>query len=164
MENGDDRLFHAARLDRSHWRTAAPVREVFRAVFTAAGLPYFNPHSFRKTLLNSGNGFAARPRNSRLGAKTLATSKCSPLFQVMESSVKNVLRDYAGRKFDRLNPESQNARKPRPTPGFLAKSNLKSLNYSDASIACEFFTRLWKRVGKSTGGYHQEIGRPALKV
>jgi integrase len=30
------------------------VREIFRNAFAAAGLPYFNPHSFRDTLVQLG--------------------------------------------------------------------------------------------------------------
>lgn len=59
----DDPLFPAAKiavgssghfensgLDRKHWRSAAAIRDIFREAFSSAGLPYFNPHSFRKTL------------------------------------------------------------------------------------------------------------------
>jgi integrase len=34
----------------SHWSSAGPIRKTFKDAFAAAGLPYFNPHSFRKTL------------------------------------------------------------------------------------------------------------------
>ena len=37
-------------LDRKHWSNAGPIRTIFKEAFAAAGLPYFNPHSFRKTL------------------------------------------------------------------------------------------------------------------
>jgi integrase len=39
---------------RDGWHGAGPVREIFRAAFEAAGLPYFNPHSFRDTLVQLG--------------------------------------------------------------------------------------------------------------
>lgn len=42
--------FRAVGLDRKHWSTATPIRTIFKEAFVAAGLPYFNPHSFRKTL------------------------------------------------------------------------------------------------------------------
>ena len=49
------------------------------------------------------------------------------------------------RNQDRQNPESKSARKPIPTLGFLANSNtyLLSSNYTDPSIASEFFTGDW---------------------
>lgn len=46
--------FAVAGLDRAHWTTATPIRNVFRAAFKAAGLPYYNPHSFRNTLARLG--------------------------------------------------------------------------------------------------------------
>ena len=36
---------------RSGWRTTQPINAVFRRAFEAAGLPYFNPHSFRDMLV-----------------------------------------------------------------------------------------------------------------
>jgi integrase len=42
--------FEAVGLDRKHWSGAGPIRMVFKEAFASAGLPYFNPHSFRKTL------------------------------------------------------------------------------------------------------------------
>jgi integrase len=46
--------FGAAGLKREHWRSAQPVRTIFRREFANAGLPYFNPHSLRKTLAARG--------------------------------------------------------------------------------------------------------------
>ena len=46
--------FGVAGLDRKHWSNASPIRKVFRAAFENAGLPYFNPHSFRHTLVQLG--------------------------------------------------------------------------------------------------------------
>ncbi|MEQ8178788.1 MAG: tyrosine-type recombinase/integrase [Amphiplicatus sp.] len=42
--------FAVARLDRTHWATAAPIRQIVGDSFEAAGLPRFGPHAFRKTL------------------------------------------------------------------------------------------------------------------
>jgi integrase len=39
--------FAAVGLARRGWATSEPIRAIFRAGFTAAGLPYFNPHSLR---------------------------------------------------------------------------------------------------------------------
>lgn len=38
-------------LKREHWSTATPIRAIFKEAFGKAGLPYFNPHSFRNTLV-----------------------------------------------------------------------------------------------------------------
>jgi integrase len=46
--------FQAVGLTRECWSNAGPIRKVFQDAFKAAGLPYFNPHSFRSTLVQLG--------------------------------------------------------------------------------------------------------------
>ena len=48
---GDDLAFRAVSLDRAPWANANPVREIFREACALAGMPYFNPHLFRNTLV-----------------------------------------------------------------------------------------------------------------
>ena len=47
---GEGGGFMAVGLRRDGWSNTGPVREIFKVAFAAAGLPYFNPHSFRHTL------------------------------------------------------------------------------------------------------------------
>ena len=54
VELGESRQFEAVGLARRHWSTASPIRTIFQGAFQAAGLPYFNPHSFRSTLVQFG--------------------------------------------------------------------------------------------------------------
>jgi integrase len=58
---GDNLRFAAAGLDRKHWSSASPIRQIFKEAFAAAGLPYFNPHSFRKTLALLGGRICKIP-------------------------------------------------------------------------------------------------------
>jgi hypothetical protein len=58
---GPDLRFAAAGLDRKHWSSASPIRAIFKQAFAAAGLPYFNAHSFPK------HAGAARRRPVREG-------------------------------------------------------------------------------------------------
>ncbi|MDH5216679.1 MAG: site-specific integrase [Gammaproteobacteria bacterium] len=51
---GDNQLFEASGFKREHWSTATPIREIFKKAFTSADLPYYNPHSLRKTLTRLG--------------------------------------------------------------------------------------------------------------
>jgi integrase len=51
---GATRQFEVSGLERAHWHTASPIRTIFKESFKNAGLPYFNPHSFRKTLVRLG--------------------------------------------------------------------------------------------------------------
>jgi len=46
--------FEAAGLSREPWTTTGPIRRVFREAFERAGLSYFHPHSFRKTIIAFG--------------------------------------------------------------------------------------------------------------
>ena len=54
MDLDQDRQFAAVGLAREPWASATPVREIFRRAFAAVGLPYFNPHSLRKTIVRLG--------------------------------------------------------------------------------------------------------------
>ncbi|RVU36701.1 site-specific integrase [Hwanghaeella grinnelliae] len=52
VENDAETMaFEANGLSRDHWANAQPVREVFKAAFQRVGLPYYNPHLFRKTVV-----------------------------------------------------------------------------------------------------------------
>ena len=51
---GQTHQFEAMGLKREHWSTASPIRTLFREAFKKAGLPYFHPHSIRKTLARLG--------------------------------------------------------------------------------------------------------------
>jgi integrase len=51
---GATRQFEVSGLERRHWSSASPIRKIFREAFASAGLPYFNPHSFRKTIVQLG--------------------------------------------------------------------------------------------------------------
>lgn len=74
--------FHASGVKREHWRTAAPIRSIFREAFSAAGLPYFNPHSFRNTLVEVGEKRCRTPEefkawSQNLGHERVLTTFCS---------------------------------------------------------------------------------------
>lgn len=51
---GEDQQFTALGLDRKHWSGAAPIRAIFRSAFARVGLPYYSPHSIRRTLVQLG--------------------------------------------------------------------------------------------------------------
>ncbi len=52
VEMGTDEKgsFSAVGFRRTPWADAGKIRQIFKDAFQAAGLPYCNPHSFRKTL------------------------------------------------------------------------------------------------------------------
>jgi integrase len=49
-EVGESGHFENTGLSQKHWADAAAIRRIFKDAFHHAGLPYFNPHSFRSTL------------------------------------------------------------------------------------------------------------------
>jgi len=58
---GEDHQFGIVGLKREHWRSTGPIRAIFRDAFTVAGLPYFNPHSLRDTLVQLGERLCQTP-------------------------------------------------------------------------------------------------------
>jgi integrase len=68
---GRSKRFEAAGLDRKHWSSAGPIRMVFKEAFAAAGLPYFNPHSFRKTLALLGGQLCKSPEEHNAWSQNL---------------------------------------------------------------------------------------------
>jgi integrase len=51
---GPDHRFVADGFSREGWSNPQPIRAIFREAFTAAGLPYFHPHSIRHALARLG--------------------------------------------------------------------------------------------------------------
>jgi hypothetical protein len=69
----------SARAGQDQWSTASPIRTIFRDAFEAADLPYFNPHSFRKTLVTLGQTLCQSPEefkawNQNLGHEDVLTT------------------------------------------------------------------------------------------
>jgi integrase len=79
---GDSLRFEASGLDRKHWSSAGPIRTIFKQAFASVGLPYFNPHSFRKTLALFGGQRCKTPEeykawSQNLGHEHVLTTLCS---------------------------------------------------------------------------------------
>ncbi len=55
----------------AHSRTFVRGWKLFREVFTAAGLPYFNPHSFRSTLEQLGERICNSPESFKAWSQNL---------------------------------------------------------------------------------------------
>lgn len=68
---GANHNFAAAGLDREHWSNATPIRDIFKQAFAAAGLPYFNPHSFRSTLVVLGEKLCRSPEGFKAWSQNL---------------------------------------------------------------------------------------------
>ena len=71
IEVGAKLHFEAVGIDRKGWATAAPIRDIFKRAFEAAGLPYFNPHSFRSTLVQLGETLCQTPEDFKAWSQNL---------------------------------------------------------------------------------------------
>lgn len=68
---GQESQFEAVGLKREHWSTATPIRTIFREAFERAGLPYFHPHSLRKTLARLGEQYCKTPEEFKAWSQNL---------------------------------------------------------------------------------------------
>ena len=79
---GAGRQFEPTGLRKEHWKSAAPIRAIFKSAFNAAGVPYFNPHSLRHTLVHFGEAICITPEDFKswsqnLGHEGVLTTFCS---------------------------------------------------------------------------------------
>jgi integrase len=72
--------FQALGLSKEHWRTASPIRDIFREAFTSGGLPYFNPHSFRNTLAALGESRCQSPEQFKAWSQNLGHERVLTTF------------------------------------------------------------------------------------
>jgi integrase len=77
---GPNRQFEAVGLERKHWTNATPIRKIFKAAFEDAGLAYFNPHSFRKTLVQLGERLCRTPEQFKAWSQNLGHEKVLTTF------------------------------------------------------------------------------------
>jgi integrase len=71
VEVSENLRFGVVGLDRKHWSNAGSIRTIFKRAFAAAGLPYFNPHSFRKTLALLGEKLCQKPEQFKAWSQNL---------------------------------------------------------------------------------------------
>jgi integrase/recombinase XerD len=74
VEGGIDRAFRPVGLERRHWTSADPIRQVFRRAFAAASLPYFPPHRLRDTLVVLGGRLCKSPEEFKAWSQNLGHS------------------------------------------------------------------------------------------
>jgi hypothetical protein len=77
---GATRQFEASGLEREHWSSASPIRTIFREAFVSAGLPYFNPHSVRSTLVQLGQEICKSPEQFKAWSQNLGHEKVLTTF------------------------------------------------------------------------------------
>ncbi|MBQ0789195.1 MAG: tyrosine-type recombinase/integrase [Cycloclasticus sp.] len=71
VRQGKDKTFEAVDIKKEHWSTASPIRKIFKEAFEGAGLSYFNPHSFRKTLVMLGEKACQTPEEFKAWSQNM---------------------------------------------------------------------------------------------
>lgn len=67
-------------LKREHWATTNPVRRIFQDSFKHASLPYYNPHSFRNTLVRLGERVCKTPEEFKAWSQNFGHSEVLTTF------------------------------------------------------------------------------------
>lgn len=80
VEPGPDLYFAPSGLMREHWANADPVRQIFRRAFNNVGLPYFNPHSFRNTLVQLAFEMRLDAEKFKAWSQNLGHEECLTTF------------------------------------------------------------------------------------
>ncbi len=61
IQVNQQQVFEACGVKKEPWANANPIRFIFKHAFESAGLEYFNPHSFRNTLVRLGEQICQTP-------------------------------------------------------------------------------------------------------
>lgn len=71
---GENGGFQPIGLARTGWATTQPIRDIFRRAFEGAGLPYYNPHSFRDMLVHHAMKLDLTPEQMKAWSQNLGHS------------------------------------------------------------------------------------------
>lgn len=74
MGLGETGGFQPQGLARHGWASSGPIRDVFRRAFEGAGLPYYNPHSFRDMLVRHAMTMDLTPEEMKAWSQNLGHS------------------------------------------------------------------------------------------
>jgi integrase len=100
---GQTKQFEVAGLERANWTSAQPIRKIFRDAFEGAGLPYFHPHSLRKTLARLGEEVCSTPEEFKAWSQNLGHDKVLTTFM----SYGSVATDRQGEIINNLSKKKQ---------------------------------------------------------
>lgn len=74
MGLGEAGGFQPQGLARHGWASSGPIRDLFRRAFEGAGLPYYNPHSFRDMLVRHAMTLDLTPEEMKAWSQNLGHS------------------------------------------------------------------------------------------
>lgn len=105
IEIGDSKHYQVAGIKPEHWSTATPIREIFKEAFKNSGLDYFNPHSFRDTLVKLAQTSCKTPEEFKAWSQNLGHESVLTTFysygEVSRYRQSDILKSFA--KIDGLN-------------------------------------------------------------
>lgn len=111
MNKDIDGNFVAVGLDRKCWRTSTPIRSIFTEAFAEAGLPYFNPHSFRHTLMRLGMAACKTPEELKALSQNFGHSKAMVSLmsygQIDRIRQRNIMRGLGSRKPEGVDDQAE---------------------------------------------------------
>jgi integrase len=71
LAHDTDDSFICGGLSREHWQSINPLQDIFKKAFEAAGVKYFNPHSFRNTIVQFGEKVCKNPEEFKAWSQNL---------------------------------------------------------------------------------------------
>jgi site-specific recombinase XerD len=99
IEVGSSRRFEVTGIKCVHWNTTSPIRNIFREAFLNAGLTYFNPHSFRNTLVQLGHEICRRSEQVKAWSQNIGHERVMTTFmnygEVTYHRQGEIIRDLA---------------------------------------------------------------------
>lgn len=67
----ENHSFAALGFEPVNWNTTSSIRKIFKDAFEAASLPYFSPHTFRRTLVQLGEQICKTPEEFKAWSQNL---------------------------------------------------------------------------------------------
>jgi len=67
----DNNSFTNSGLEPLHWQNTTTINKIFKTAFINAGLEYFNPHSFRKTIVNIDEKLCKNPEEFKAWSQNI---------------------------------------------------------------------------------------------
>lgn len=112
---GESRQFEVVGLDKQCWSTASPIRTIFREAFERAGLPYFNPHSLRATIVQLGQQACQNPEEFKAWSQNLGHEQVLTTFlsygEIDGRRQGEIMRELSSSSSSGLSSEDQLAEK-----------------------------------------------------
>jgi integrase len=79
-ELGPDHRFRVGGLERRHWTTTNPIRDIFRHAYEAADMPYYSPHQVRHMLAALAEKECRSPEEFKAWSQSLGHSRVLTTF------------------------------------------------------------------------------------